>query len=119
MTKAAQIHAMIDITDGLSADLNRLCTQSGVGAMLEMERLPRFRCGEKKRTTLSMPFLTMARILNCCLRPGPRRLKKFKRLDSLQITRIGTVTDTKKMQAIWRDGRIVDIKPGGYDHLWE
>ena len=32
--------AMIDVSDGLALDLSRMCTESGVGAVLDMERIP-------------------------------------------------------------------------------
>ncbi|HID24589.1 MAG TPA: thiamine-phosphate kinase [Planctomycetaceae bacterium] len=36
----AELHAMIDISDGLVADLNHILTESGVGAILEAEQIP-------------------------------------------------------------------------------
>ena len=38
----SRIHACIDISDGLSTDLHRLCNASEVGAVLEWERIPIF-----------------------------------------------------------------------------
>jgi thiamine-monophosphate kinase len=34
------LHAMIDISDGLAADVNHLCQESGCGAVLHAERIP-------------------------------------------------------------------------------
>jgi len=36
----AQIHAMLDISDGLAADVNHICAESGCGAVLVAERIP-------------------------------------------------------------------------------
>jgi thiamine-monophosphate kinase len=35
-----RIHAMLDISDGLAADVNHLCEESGCGAVLAAERIP-------------------------------------------------------------------------------
>jgi len=34
------LHAMIDISDGLAADVSHLCTESGCGAILYAEAIP-------------------------------------------------------------------------------
>jgi thiamine-monophosphate kinase len=36
----AQLHAMIDISDGLAADVNHICVESGCGAVLNADRIP-------------------------------------------------------------------------------
>ncbi|MCS7044975.1 MAG: thiamine-phosphate kinase [Gemmataceae bacterium] len=36
----APIHAMLDVSDGLAADLHHLCRESGCGAVLVAERIP-------------------------------------------------------------------------------
>ncbi len=35
-----EVHAAIDISDGLSLDLDRLCASSGVGAELDLSKVP-------------------------------------------------------------------------------
>src|SRR5262249_22507067 len=37
---AADLHAMIDISDGLAADLHHICRESGCGAVLRAESIP-------------------------------------------------------------------------------
>jgi thiamine-monophosphate kinase len=40
LVECANIHAMMDISDGLSADLAKLCSESGCGAVLFAESIP-------------------------------------------------------------------------------
>ena len=116
ITKAARIHAMMDITDGLSADLNRICTQSGVGALIEMEKLPISDAAKKTDDPFYAVF-NDGEDFELLFTASPDEFEKLGKLEGLQITRIGTVTESMKMQSLWHDGRIVDIKPGGFDHL--
>ena len=116
ITKVAKIHAMMDITDGLSADLNRICTQSGVGAMLEMEKLPISDAARKTDDPYYAVF-NDGEDFELLFTLAAGEFKKLPKLDGIQITQIGTVTDSMKMQTIGADGRIVDIEAGGYDHL--
>lgn len=37
---AVELHAMIDVSDGLAADLHHVCTESGCGAVLQAEAIP-------------------------------------------------------------------------------
>ncbi len=40
LSAEASLHAMIDISDGLSADVAKLCTESGCGAVLWADTIP-------------------------------------------------------------------------------
>src|SRR5208283_3753838 len=40
LNAAADLHAMIDVSDGLAADVAHLCAESGCGAVLRAETIP-------------------------------------------------------------------------------
>lgn len=116
MTKTARLHAMMDITDGLSTDLNRICTQSGVGALLEMERLPIAEAARKTDDPIDA-VLNDGEDFELLFTAAPEEFAKLQNAPSAAVTRIGTMTDTRKLQGMRQDGHVFDIEPGGYDHL--
>ena len=118
ITRIADLHAMMDISDGLSTDLNRICHQSGVGALVEASAVP-----------ISQDAKAQADPLDAALNEGedfellftlsPEQWDTLHRQwnDPVPITGIGTITNTGRMEIRMPDGQVVDLKPGGYDHL--
>jgi thiamine-monophosphate kinase len=115
---------MIDVSDGLSSDLNRICNQSRVSALLDAKSIPVSDEARRSPDPLASALndgedfellFTLAEE-NCS-----KLLKQWN--DPLLITRIGTITDlpatadTGRMQIKMPDGQITELKPSGYDHL--
>jgi thiamine-monophosphate kinase len=124
ITALVNLNSMMDISDGLSSDLNRICTQSRVGVLLDANSIPISDDARKTRDPLSSALndgedfeLLFTLAEDQCT----RLLDSWN--DPLPITRIGTITDlpagagTGKMQIKMPDGQITDLKPSGFDHL--
>jgi thiamine-monophosphate kinase len=118
ITSLVKLNSMMDLSDGLSSDLNRICAQSNVSAILDANSIPISPDAKKSQDPLSSAIndgedfellFTLAED-NCV-----RLLKHWN--DSVPITRIGTITDVGKIQIKMPDGKIMELKPSGYDHL--
>ncbi|MEM8874168.1 MAG: thiamine-phosphate kinase [Planctomycetota bacterium] len=96
LVRTSEIHAMIDLSDGLTRDLPRLCTASGVGADLESDQIPcnatleaALNDGEDYELLLAAPAIA----------------------DGCGVARIGTVTAEPVVRI---DGQ--PLPPGGWEH---
>jgi len=118
ITSLVKLNSMMDLSDGLSSDLNRICTQSGVGAILDAKSIPISDVAKKG----SDPFFAALNdgedfelLFTLTEANYKKLLKQWNGV--LTMTRIGTITSTKKMQIKMPNGKITDLKPSGYDHL--
>ena len=118
IAQTVNINAMIDISDGLTCDLNRICQRSSVGAVIDQDQVPisdhakknddpldsAFNEGEDFELLFTLSDKQYQKLLTCPDMPVP-------------ITAIGTITDTGKMQIRKPDNKISDLQVKGYDHL--
>jgi len=118
ITQMVTVNSMIDISDGLSSDLGRICRASKVGAMIDAELIP-----------LSDEAKKSAEPLKAALNDG----EDFELLFTVSqkdcekllaewdgptaITRTGEVTDTGGMQIRMVAGQVRELQVQGYDHL--
>ena len=109
---------MIDISDGLSSDLSRICITSQVGAIINAEQIPISEQARKNDEPLNSA-LNEGEDFELLFTLSQEDCEKL--LDKwdgpMPITQIGTITDTGKMQIKMTDGQIGDLQIKGYDHL--
>lgn len=115
-------NAAIDISDGLLADLGHICTSSGVGARLELQRLPL--SGEveehvKKSGDWSLPLMAGDDYELCFSVPWERCTQVEAALGSLDggLTWIGLIEQEQGVRCFGLDGHQIETGPGGYQHF--
>lgn len=110
------VSAMIDTSDGLSTDLAHLCEESGVGAEIQAERIP--------RATVGKPHLKVD--LQLALHGGEdyellftaARIKKIpQRIAGVSIALIGQMTRDRKIWLIDAVGSRIPLKAKGWEHF--
>jgi len=116
------VSAMMDISDGLSIDLHRLCRSSGVGARIHAMQIPGVAAlpnelrglgldarklaldgGEDYALLFTVPKARVARI--------PRTFRGTK------LTRIGEIVRGRGVKLIAADGTSSPLEPLGWDHF--
>jgi len=115
---AVKVNSMIDISDGLSSDLNRICRQSAVGAIIDAQLIPVSDEARRNEDPLSSALNDgedFELLFTLSMRECETLLKDWD--EPVAITRIGTITDTKRMKMKMADGQINELLAGGYEHL--
>jgi thiamine-monophosphate kinase len=110
--------AMLDVSDGLLQDVTHLCRASGVGAVLELDRLPVIpacrRLGRSGRL-LAATGGEDYELLFTVPRAGLPRLARARL--GCAITRIGTIVPGRRVELVDAEGRLVRCRRAGFDHF--
>jgi thiamine-monophosphate kinase len=114
--------AMIDISDGLSSDLNHLCAESEVGALIDASRIPLDPrvielCGRRALDPL-MLALHGGEDFELLFTVKPETAASLPtRVDGVVLTRIGEITAASDGVRISEGSRTWNLEPGGWEHF--
>ncbi len=114
--------SMIDLSDGLSSDLNRLCAASGAGAMIDSSLLPIDErvielCGRRALDPLQLA-LHGGEDFELLFTVKPSDASRLpRRVDGVGIKRIGQITAAFEGVKISEGPRTWELAPGGWKHF--
>jgi thiamine-monophosphate kinase len=115
--------AMMDISDGLSTDLARLCSASRVGARIEADQLPcvavpanLFRAATRPKFSALQLALHGGDDYGLVFTVPRQRTKRLQRApDSSSLTCIGQITSGRKILLIGHGGSAKPVEARGWD----
>jgi thiamine-monophosphate kinase len=114
--------SMIDLSDGLSSDLNRVCSASGVGALIDSSLLPIDErvielCGRRALDPLQLA-LHGGEDFELLFTVKPANATRLpRRVDGVGIKCIGTIQSASEGVKISEGPRAWELKPGGWKHF--
>ena len=108
--------AMIDISDGLSTDLSHICEESGVGAELLAEAIPRATIGRHSHEVDLQSALHGGEDYEL-LFTVPHGKAIPSRLAGVAVTHIGRITRDKKIWLANSSSARSKLKPQGWEHF--
>jgi thiamine-monophosphate kinase len=118
LAKKGLATAAMDLSDGLSIDLSRLCTASRVGALVDVASLPMLRdVARRKAVKLALHGGDDYELL---FTVAPRKAHRIpKRFRGLQLTQIGRIMRGRKTEVRMEDGSVHRLQAGGWDPFRE
>jgi thiamine-monophosphate kinase len=112
--------AAIDVSDGLMADLGHILVQSGVGAHIELERLPLSPQIERSVPSeeAQRNALSAGDDYELCFTVPPENLERLQ-AQPFSFTRIGTIEAQTGLRILNGAGECVTVAQVGFDHFRE
>ncbi len=120
-----EVHAMMDVSDGIDSDLRRIMEQSDCGVEVNLEQLPISEelraCAKKYGWNLEEVAAAGGEDYCLLITVDSEKFsalkRKFYRRFKRPLTEIGRVTSRKGAQVYLRNGQKVELKKSGYDHF--
>jgi thiamine-monophosphate kinase len=115
-----ELHAMIDVSDGLAADLGHILDESRCGAVLRASSIPvdssvRQIAGDESRLTSALYDGEDFELVFTLPPDDGRRLLSERPL--VLVSHLGEITTGQDLELEWEDGRRQTLERKGYDHF--
>ncbi len=116
LSSRGMVSALMDLSDGLSTDLSRLCAASGVGARLWAAKIPGPNLPEAEDSLqLALHGGEDYQLLFTVPRRKASRLPSKFRGQSLHL--VGEIEVSKGIRLVMPDGKIQTLEPAGWDYF--
>lgn len=118
MAAMVELHSMMDISDGLSSDLGRICKSSGVGAVIFEDKIPVSVAAKNKKDPV-VSALNEGEDFELLFTLGPEQYSMLtEKWDAeLTITLVGEVVEGSDINIVTSQGEKILLESQGYDHL--
>ena len=126
LAESGVVTAMIDISDGIASDLNHICTQSHVGALLNQVQFPHISHVKKIESIVGKPFHELAlnsgedyELLFTVKKDADLSvLESIAKETNIRITEIGVIqSQADGFSMLMATGEHVQVQPKGWDHF--
>ena len=119
LVKNGLVSAMMDLSDGLSSDLPRMCTASRVGALIELPKIPRLQLTDADLTqdgdSLQLA-LHGGDDYELLFAVPPRKVTRLpKAFQGVRLTAIGRITRRRELLVLDQSGTAAQLPPRGWD----
>jgi thiamine-monophosphate kinase len=127
LAEHSTVHAAIDVSDGLSLDLSRLCEASGCGALLDLTDIPVAAAALQLAEQLRDGSTPLDHALGdgedfeliLAVPPSAAEMLLVEQPLATRLRQIGTIASEPGLRAMDDEGQVRTVAPRGFEHRLE